>query len=130
MKELTLTRIILKAEDYLESSKSSFRNEFFNAAVNGAYYTIYHAVQALLFVSESNTKTHNGAHAKFRELYIKTGILDKTLNTCLQRSFEKRQFGDYDYDEVLLEDAEESVNDAELFLNATILYLKKNNFLQ
>lgn len=89
MKELTLNKIILKAEDYLESSKSSFRNEFFNAAVNGAYYTIYHAVQALLFVSESNTKTHNGAHAKFRELYIKTGILDKTLNTCLQRSFEK-----------------------------------------
>ena len=130
MNELTLARILFKAQDCLESSQSSFEENFFAASVNRAYYAMFHAVQALLFASKSYTKTHSGAHSKFRELFIKTDILDKKLSISLQRSFEKRQFSDYDYDEVLSEDAQESINDAKLFLSTTILYLKENNFLQ
>jgi uncharacterized protein (UPF0332 family) len=40
----------------------------------------------------------------------------------------KRQFSDYDYDEVLEEDARESIDDAVIFVNATTQYLKENNF--
>lgn len=130
MNEVTLTKILLKAEDCLDSSRASFEDKFFEAAVNRAYYAMFHSVQALLFVLESSTKTHNGAHNKFRELFIKTGILDKELSTSLQRSFEKRQFSDYDYDEVLEEDAQESIQDAINFVNATNQYLKENNFLK
>jgi len=130
MNEITLAKILFKAEDCLESSQSSFDENFFEAAVNRSYYAMFHSVQALLFVSESYAKTHSGAHSKFRELFIKTRILDKELSTILQRSFEKRQFSDYDYDEVLIEDAQESIDDARVFFNATILYLKENNFLQ
>ena len=130
MNEITLTRILLKVEDCLESSQSSFDENFFEAAVNRAYYAMFNSVQALLFVSKSYVKTHSGAHNKFRELFIKTGVFDKELSTSLQRSFEKRQFSDYDYDEVLAEDAQESILDARVFFNATVLYLRKNNFLQ
>jgi len=130
MNAVTLTKILLKAQDCLESSQSSFKENFFEASVNRADYSMFHSVQAFLFVSKSYAKTHGGAHSKFRELFIKTGILDKELSVRLQRSFEKRQFSDYDYDEVLSEDALESINDARLFLSTTILYLKENNFLQ
>jgi uncharacterized protein (UPF0332 family) len=130
MNELTLAKILIKIEDCLESSQSSYQENFFEAAVNRAYYAMFHSVQALLFVSGYHTKTHSGGHSKFRELFIKTGILDAELSTILQRSFEKRQFSDYDYDEVMQEDALESINDARFFLNATILYLKQNNFLK
>lgn len=130
MNDTTLTKILLKAEDCLNSSQSSFEDKFYEAAVNRAYYAMFHSVQALLFVLKSSTKTHNGAHNKFRELFIKTGILEKELSTSLQRSFEKRQFSDFDYDEVLEEDAQESIDDAIIFVNATTQYLKENNFLK
>lgn len=130
MNEITLSKILYKAEDCFESSLSSFDEEFFEAAVNRAYYAMFHSVQALLFVSKSYTKTHSGTHSKFRELFIKTGVLGNELSISLQRSFEKRQFSDYDYDEVLEEDARESIHDAKTFLDATILYLKNNNLLQ
>jgi len=130
MNEVTLARILFKAQYCLESSQSSFEENFFEASVNRAYYSMFHSVQALLFASKSFAKTHSGAHSKFREFFIKTGIFDKELSISLQRSFEKRQFSDYDYDEVLSEDAAESINDARQLLNATILYLKENNFLQ
>ena len=130
MNEATLARILFKAQYCLESSQSSFEENFFEASVNRAYYSMFHSVQALLFASKSYAKTHSGAHSRFRELFIITGIFDKELSISLQRSFEKRQFSDYDYDEVLPEDATESIHDARLFLNATILYLKENNYLQ
>ncbi|WP_439555928.1 HEPN domain-containing protein [Dyadobacter sp.] len=130
MSEVTLEKILRKAEDCLEVSQSFLEEARNEACVNRAYYAIFHCIQALLFASNVQVKTHVGSHTKFRELFIKTGILDIVLNTTLQRAFEKRQFSDYDYDEVLEEDARESVQDAAQFVNATLQYLKENNHLQ
>jgi uncharacterized protein (UPF0332 family) len=130
MSELTPVKIIKKAEVCLDDARSSYLDSSLEACVNRAYYSIFHCIQALLLVSEIETKTHVGSHNKFRELFLKTGLWDREFNTILQRSFEKRQFSDYDYDEVLQEDAKESVEDAEHFFEATVFYLKQNNFLQ
>ncbi|MCE6992214.1 HEPN domain-containing protein [Dyadobacter sp. CY323] len=130
MSEVTLEKIIRKVVDCLEVSQMSFEEGHNEGCVNRAYYAMFHCIQALLFISNVQSKTHVGSHTKFRELFIKSGILDLELNVMLQRAFEKRQFSDYDYDEVLTEDARESVEDAERFVNATIQYLKENNHLQ
>ena len=52
MNEITLARILSKVEECLDSSQSAFKDKFFEAAVNRAYYAMYHSVQALLLVSE------------------------------------------------------------------------------
>lgn len=51
-------------------------------------------------------------------------ILDAELSAILQRSSEKRQFSDYDYDEVFEEDARQSLDDAQYFMDVVSLYLK------
>jgi len=130
MSERTLLKILRKADDCLEDAKFSFEESSFEASVNRSYYSIFHLIQALLFVSNIVSKTHVGAHNKFRELFIKTSVLDTDLSVMLQRSFEQRQFSDYDYDEVFQDDALQSLEDAQHFRNVVILYLKKNNFLQ
>jgi len=130
MSEITLPKIIQKFDDCLEDSRKAFNEKSYEVCVNRAYYAMFHAIQALLFASNVNSKTHAGAHNKFRELFIKTGILDLELSVVLQRSFEKRQFSDYDYDEVSAEDAKESVEDARYFVETSVLYLKENNHLQ
>ena len=57
-------------------------------------------------------------------------LFSREYGLMLKSTFEKRQFGDYDYDEIFQEDANESVQAAQQFFNATILYLKNNNLLQ
>ncbi|CAG5070546.1 hypothetical protein DYBT9623_03091 [Dyadobacter sp. CECT 9623] len=130
MSEVTLEKILQKVEDCLQVSQLSLEEDRNEACVNRAYYAMFHSIQALLFVSNVQAKTHVGSHTKFRELFIKSGILNIELNLMLQRAFEKRQFSDYDYDEVLSDDAQESVADAEQFVNATMHYLKENNHLK
>lgn len=129
MTELTAGRIMKKAADCLEDSKGSYELRLYEACVNRAYYTMFHSIQALFFVSGIKTKTHVGAHYKFREMYLKTGFLDISLNIRLQRAFEKRNFSDYDYEEVAEQQALESVEDAVVFFEAALRYLKENNHL-
>ncbi len=130
MSEVSIERILRKAEDCLENAKAMLAESSLEASLNRSYYSIFHCVQALLLTSGVHSKTHVGSHNKFRELFIKTGIWDKYFSTILQRSFEKRQFSDYDYDEVFESEAKESVDDAVHFFTTTVLYLKENNFLQ
>lgn len=130
MTELTAGRIMKKAADCLDLCKEDFDRDSFEACVNRAYYSMFHSVQALLFISGVHVKTHVGAHSRFRELFIKTSLLDISLSVRLQRAFEKRQFSDYDYDEVAEHEASESVEDAAYFFDSVVRYLKENNHLQ
>lgn len=119
-----------KAADCLEDSRGSYELRLYEACVNRTYYTMFHSIQALLFISGVKTKTHAGTHYKFREMYLKTGFLDTSLNIRLQRTFEKKNFGDYDYDEVADHEAHESIQDAGIFFESVLQYLKENNHLQ
>ncbi|KAA0989868.1 HEPN domain-containing protein [Dyadobacter aurulentus] len=125
----TLPKILIKVQECVKSSKDSFDEGHFEACINRAYYAIFHSVQMLLFIQHVHAKTHVGAHNKFRELYIKSGLLDSLLSDRLQRSFVKRQFGDYDYEEVTEEQALESLDDAAQFVKSTLQFLKENNHL-
>ena len=75
-------------------------------------------------------KTHVGAHNRFRELFVKTSLMDISLSIRLQRTSEKRQFSDYDYDEITESEASESVQDATFFFESVVRYLKENNHLK
>jgi uncharacterized protein (UPF0332 family) len=130
MTELTAGRIMKKAADCLDGSKGAYELGLYEPCVNRAYYTMFHSIQALLFVSGVKTKTHVGAHYKFREMYLRTGLLDVSLNAGLQRTFEKRNFGDYDYDEVAEHEAQESIVDAVKFFESALQYLKENNHIK
>ena len=130
MSDHSIANILSKASDCLDDSILLLSEESYDAALNRSYYAMFHSIQALLFTISFVAKSHSGAHNAFHKHFILTQILPRNLGLVLKRTFEKRQCGDYDYEEVLLEDAKESVEDARLFFEATVLYLKKNNFLK
>ncbi|WP_317168121.1 HEPN domain-containing protein [Spirosoma taeanense] len=73
------------------------------------------------------TKSHSGAHAKFRELYVKTGLLPKEVSYWLDKTWELRQAGDYDFeDRVTTEEAAEALESAQQFIRAVADYLQDN----
>ena len=46
-----------------------------SGAANRLYYSVFHAISALLLHDGHSVNTHNGSHAFFHLHYIKTGIL-------------------------------------------------------
>lgn len=102
------------SEDYavyrLQRSRETLRevellieNNFWNAAINRMYYACFYAVGALLVQRSIETSSHSGTRLKFGQLFVKTGLIDRSLGKHYSDLFEKRHKGDYndffDYDE-------------------------------
>lgn len=82
-----IDKIIEKAADALSDAEFNFQHGRYEAAINRAYYTIFYSISALLEAKQISTKTHQGTHNKFNEIYLKSGLLPLELNTCLDVVF-------------------------------------------
>lgn len=56
MTGLKLIKIVKKADDCLADARALFEESSFEASVNRSYYSIFHLIQALLFVSNVVSK--------------------------------------------------------------------------
>ncbi len=79
-----------------EAAKILAENGFWNSAVNRLYYSLYYAVNALLFLNGIQIKTHSATKSKFSQLFVKTGRFDKKHGRLLSELFDWRQRGDYE----------------------------------
>lgn len=122
-----IANIIAIAEDNLDDASILLKNHKFLGCVNRAYYAIFQAVEALLFIHEIHAKTHIGAIRKFSELYIKNSILDNKWKNIFQDAFDARQNADYDLgNEISIEKAKEIYQKADEFLEMTKEYIASN----
>jgi uncharacterized protein (UPF0332 family) len=86
------------------------------AATNRAYYTYFYCIIALLVIEDVHAKTHQGAHGKFSELYIKTGIFPESIAVNIKDAFNLRQEADYDLDaEITIEVAAKTIEESKEF---------------
>lgn len=68
MKE-TSQRAWERALESLDDATANERDKRYLVTVNRSYYAVFYALTALLYEKDHfNTKSHSGAHAKFREL--------------------------------------------------------------
>lgn len=61
--------------DCMEDAQILFEKRRFEAITNRAYYEYFDAIRALFTTKEIWGKSHSGTHAKFEEVFVKTGIL-------------------------------------------------------
>lgn len=86
-------------------------------ANNRAYYSIFHAMRALLALDEVDFKKHSGVIAFFREHYIKTDIFSKECSDIISSSSLIRNKSDYDDFYVAVKsETIEQVENAKIFL--------------
>ncbi len=118
-------KIIREAEDCLSNAEYNLHGGWSKAAVNRAYYCMFYCVTALLHIQQISAKTHQGAHLKFRELYIKTGRMPPETAESLRMVFEMRQSCDYDFEfDPSQEDALQAIGGARDFLEAALVILE------
>ena len=92
-----------RAKETILEVEIHIQNEFWNTAVNRMYYACFQAVGVLLIKHGIETSTHEGVRRKFVQLFVKTGMLERSLAKHYTDLFTKRNKGDYndffDYDE-------------------------------
>ncbi len=91
---------------------------------------MFYCVQALLLTKGLSVSSHKGLNTLFGEHFIKTGLLPKEMGRELNRAFEKRQLGDYEFIFVLTEDeAREILANAQTFTDNCVRYLTSGGYL-
>ena len=89
MRDYSIRRLEKSADD-LDTAEINYNAGKYNAAANRAYYSVYHAIRAVLALDEIERKKYSGNIGYFRENYIATGIFDKlfseTINICFHKS--------------------------------------------
>lgn len=115
-----------KAREDLQTAKIMLEHRKPAQSVNRSYYAIFHAVRALLAFDLFDSKRHSSIIGYFNQHYIAGGKINQDYYKMLARAFDQRMKSDYyDFHQVSMEEAEQQLDDANLFLDKIEAYIKK-----
>lgn len=107
---------IERSKEDLDAAIVMFEGNHYRVANNRSYYSIFHAMRAVLAFDGYDSKKHSGIIAEFRKSYIKTGIFNENLSSIIGQASEIRNASDYDDMFIASkEETEKQIEDAELF---------------
>jgi uncharacterized protein (UPF0332 family) len=84
-----------KAKDDLETDEINLTNNKFAQSINRSYYSIFHALRALLALDTFDSKKHTGVISFFNQHYIKTGKIEPEYSRMIANAFDIRKDSDY-----------------------------------
>ncbi len=122
--------LISRARKYIKSAAMLIAEQDYESSVSRSYYAMFYCIEALLLTKGLSFSSHKGVISAFGQHFVKTGIFDKEMSREVNRAFEKRQLGDYEYTFVISsEEAEEILESAKNFTGKVEAYLHNKNFL-
>ena len=122
--ELSKMRLEI-AHERLTTVKAMLELGDYKASANRLYYAIFSAMRAVLALDGFDSKKHSGIIARFRQSYIKTGILDTEMSKIIDDLEVIREDSDYDdFYIILKEDVEIQAKRAEYFVSEVESYLQ------
>jgi Uncharacterized conserved protein related to C-terminal domain of eukaryotic chaperone, SACSIN len=124
--EQEIGALLAKAERSLDAANILTGSEYYEFSVPRAYYAMFYCSEAMLLARDLRFSKHSAVVASFGKEFVKGGILPKYLHKYLVKALRERQRCDY---EVICmpseEEAEEIIENAEIFLEMTRVYLRK-----
>ena len=95
MRDYSIRRLEKSADD-LDTAQINYNAGKYNAAANRAYYSVYHAIRAVLALDDIERTKYSGNIGYFLEHYIATGIFDKLFSETIKNAETLRNEADYD----------------------------------
>jgi uncharacterized protein (UPF0332 family) len=91
-----------------------------------SYYTFFYLAQAVLLTKGLTFSSHSAVLATYGREFAKTGVLDSKFHHFMITAKERREIGHYgdEKEELTREQALESLQWAEEFMQAVITYLR------
>ncbi|MCR1842219.1 HEPN domain-containing protein [Murimonas intestini] len=117
---------IERAKEDLEAAYLLFNSGNYRIANNRAYYTVFHAMRAVLVFDNFDSSKHSGVIAEFRRRYIKEGVFPIEVSKMIGSAFTIRNASDYD-DMFLASrsDTEEQIANAEYIFRLLSKYIEE-----
>ncbi len=116
---------LIQAKNELEDAKLLYNNNRFLSANNRAYYSIFHAIRAILALEPIDFKRHKDVLAYFNKNYINLEIFPRTLGKRIIQASRIREDSDYD-DEYVADPiaTEDQIKTAEELIELVEKYIK------
>lgn len=115
-----------KSHDQLHAAKALLQQHLPAESISASYYALFHAVRALLSLTDSAPKKHSGLISEFSRLFVKTEIFGNESARILTQAFQVRQHSDYlDFYVPSESEAEEQASNAELFVRQVDEHLQR-----
>lgn len=113
-----------KSKEDLDAAHLLFTQGSYRIAYNRAYYSIFHALRAVLVLDNFDSSKHSGVIAEFRRRYIKEGVFPIEMSKMIGSAFTIRNASDYD--DMFIASKEET---AEQIANAEWVYKEINDYI-
>lgn len=124
MKEIE--SLIARAERYLQSAELLLQDGDNESSISRTYYAMFYSVQAVLLGQGMSFSSHKGVISAFGEHFVKTEIFPKEMGRELNRTFAKRQIGDYEYTFVMTRgEARQILDNGKKFVSEITRYLNE-----
>ena len=112
----------------LSDAEFSYKNNRFLNANNRAYYSIFHAIRAVLALEKKDFKRHKDVLAYFNQYYIKTEIFPKMISKKISEASKVREDSDYDDEfEPSAEETKFQIETARELINLVEKYLESKS---
>lgn len=117
-----------RAKQDLSDAEFSYKNNRFLNANNRAYYSIFHAIRAVLALEKKDFKRHKDVLAYFNQYYIKTEIFPRIISKKISQASKVREDSDYDDEfEPSAEETSMQIDTARELIDLVENYLKNKN---
>ncbi|MEE0957011.1 MAG: HEPN domain-containing protein [Ruminococcus sp.] len=114
-----------RAKECLAEAEDLYEAEKYRGAANRLYYSVFHAMRAVLALDGVDMKHHSGIISEFRRRFIKTNIFDVRLSGIISALYEMRSESDYDDFYVLSKnDIADQIINARYFIDSIESFLK------
>jgi uncharacterized protein (UPF0332 family) len=125
-----INSLIERAKRYLKSAEILLEEGDYESSVSRTYYAMFYSAQAMLLTKNLSFSSHKGVISAFGEQFVKTGIFPKEMGRELNKAFEKRQIGDYEYTFVIAKmEAEEILESGRKLVETITQNLKEKKIL-
>lgn len=94
-KRVALRLLVEKSDRNLEQAIANAKLGYWDLVANRLYYSIFHAVTALMFKDEIKVKSHKGTSSQFGRYYVMTGQFPRAAGLLYSRLQTMREKADY-----------------------------------
>jgi len=119
---------LVKSHEMLADAETLYEKGSFKSSNNRSYYSIYHAMRAVIALDKADFKKHSGNIQFFQKEYVKTGKFDVRCSEIILYASKIRNASDYDdFYIASKEEAKEQLENAKYFCNQAKTYLEQFN---
>jgi uncharacterized protein (UPF0332 family) len=121
-----ISMMLKKAKEKLKTAEIEYDTERYDDSVSRAYYAVFHAISAVLLSKGLHYSSHSQTIGAFNKEFVKPGVFPKEFTRNIQKLFNDRQTGDYDFENSFEKDAaNDDISAAREIINACEQYLHK-----